>query len=455
MPTRNANAPEPEIDTTSIAAAVVIDTASGKTLYKLNPDKPWTAASLTKLMTARVFTSTPTNWDATGNILNSDEVGGGRLRVDVGTTMSLKDLMYSAIVGSANNAANALARLFNSDPTNAFIQGMNTYAASLGFSQTKFYDSSGMEPANMTTAYDVAVMLQEAARSEEVQKAMTVGSYMFTTRSPALQKTIKNTNDLLFMEPHMIVTAGKTGYLVESQYNYAVRVRPSDDAPWKGGELIIVVLGASSREASVKNAVALAKWAWGNVEWKTADVPVALTQNAMVGDKSNEIRELQKFLNAEKMSVATRGPGSPGQETTLFGSLTRDALKRFQNAHKTEILEPYGRAEGSGYLDFATRAFIQEYTPPSAPAVVASANVITRPLSPGMISADVRTLQELLAREPDVYPEKLVTGFYGQLTTQAVQRFQLKHGVVTTAGAPGFGYVGPETRARLNQLYGG
>jgi len=50
----------------------------------------------------------------------------------------------------------------------------------------------------------------------------------------------------------------------------------------------------------------------------------------MVGD---DVRALQVYLNTHGYPVATQGPGSPGQETTLFGLLTYQALKRFQAAN--------------------------------------------------------------------------------------------------------------------------
>lgn len=53
-----------------------------------------------------------------------------------------------------------------------------------------------------------------------------------------------------------------------------------------------------------------------------------------------------------------------------------------------------------------------------------------------------------------MYPEKLVTGYFGPLTLKAVQRFQTKYGIVSS-GSPsttGYGRVGPRTRAKLNEL---
>ncbi|MBI2096208.1 MAG: peptidoglycan-binding protein [Candidatus Taylorbacteria bacterium] len=75
----------------------------------------------------------------------------------------------------------------------------------------------------------------------------------------------------------------------------------------------------------------------------------------------------------------------------------------------------------------------------------------------GATSADVRKLQELFAQNPDIYPEAVISGYYGPLTTRAVERFQTKHGIVS-GGSPettGFGFVGPRTRAKLNEIFSG
>lgn len=63
----------------------------------------------------------------------------------------------------------------------------------------------------------------------------------------------------------------------------------------------------------------------------------------------------------------------------------------------------------------------------------------------------VKKLQEMLAQDPDVYPNGLVTGYYGPMTEQAVQRFQEKHGIASEGDA-GYGTVGPSTRAKLNSM---
>ncbi|MFH1188373.1 MAG: carboxypeptidase regulatory-like domain-containing protein [bacterium] len=76
------------------------------------------------------------------------------------------------------------------------------------------------------------------------------------------------------------------------------------------------------------------------------------------------------------------------------------------------------------------------------------------PLYNGLENADVRALQTFLKNQGnDVYPEGLVTGYFGGLTEKAVQRFQEKHGIASS-GDQGYGYVGPKTRAAINSLLG-
>lgn len=64
---------------------------------------------------------------------------------------------------------------------------------------------------------------------------------------------------------------------------------------------------------------------------------------------------------------------------------------------------------------------------------------------------EVSRLQEVLAQDATVYPEGLVTGYFGQLTLKAVQKFQVRYGIADSSH-PAFGIVGPMTRQRLNEL---
>jgi len=70
---------------------------------------------------------------------------------------------------------------------------------------------------------------------------------------------------------------------------------------------------------------------------------------------------------------------------------------------------------------------------------------LIRNLRQGMTGDDVKTLQAILASDPDVYPEGLITGFFGPMTARAVVKFQAKSGIEQV------GEVGPKTRAQINK----
>ncbi len=90
-------------------------------------------------------------------------------------------------------------------------------------------------------------------------------------------------------------------------------------------------------------------------------------------------------------------------------------------------------------------------------AMTASAATLTRSLDLGMSGSDVSSLQTYLSTDSSIYPSGLVTGYYGQLTKAAIERFQTAKGIVSsgTPASTGYGRVGPATRAALNQAMGG
>ena len=70
----------------------------------------------------------------------------------------------------------------------------------------------------------------------------------------------------------------------------------------------------------------------------------------------------------------------------------------------------------------------------------------------------VKCLQEFLkAQGPEIYPQGLITGFFGSLTRSAVIRFQEKYApeILFPLGLKqGSGFVGPSTRAKINRILG-
>ena len=80
-----------------------------------------------------------------------------------------------------------------------------------------------------------------------------------------------------------------------------------------------------------------------------------------------------------------------------------------------------------------------------------SCPLIGRSLKVGSSGDDVTRLQQFLARDPSIYPEGRVTGYYGALTESAVKRWQVKYNIVSsgTPASTGYGVVGPRTAAAI------
>ena len=92
---------------------------------------------------------------------------------------------------------------------------------------------------------------------------------------------------------------------------------------------------------------------------------------------------------------------------------------------------------------------------PVAGASVPSVGSYNANIAPNSKGNSVTALQNFLKSQgADIYPEGLVTGFYGGLTKAAVGRFQIKQGIVASANDAGYGMVGPKTRAKINSLLG-
>ncbi len=62
--------------------------------------------------------------------------------------------------------------------------------------------------------------------------------------------------------------------------------------------------------------------------------PQVFTRTLKLNSKGVDVKDLQKFLNSQGFSVAKKGPGSKGKETTLFGPATKAAVIKFQKAYR-------------------------------------------------------------------------------------------------------------------------
>ena len=138
-------------------SAVLVDLDANRVLWVRAPHLERAPASLTKLMTA-VVASDLTGLDTPVTV--SGEAAAAepsRMGLAAGQVLTVRDLLYGALLNSGNDAAFALA--VGIVPLDRFLYLMNRKAAYLHLRDTHFSTPNGLtDPANHTSAYDLAVL---------------------------------------------------------------------------------------------------------------------------------------------------------------------------------------------------------------------------------------------------------------------------------------------------------
>ena len=250
----------------SAKGAIVIDRDSGRVLFEKNPDSRLPVASISKLATALVFLETDTDWDKVVFMESGDYVGGARLKVGLGEGLTVKDLFYASLVGSANNGVAALVRA--TDMSNKeFIIKMNKKAQELGMEKTYFAEPTGLNMVNHSTARDVAKLMEAVLGKEEIVKALNMEKYGFKTLNTNRWVSIQNTDKLLssFLNngDGYKVLGGKTGYNLEARHCLTAGIRGQQKQ-----EIVAVILGAESNSARFQEMKGLAWWVFSNWKWE-------------------------------------------------------------------------------------------------------------------------------------------------------------------------------------------
>lgn len=80
----------------------------------------------------------------------------------------------------------------------------------------------------------------------------------------------------------------------------------------------------------------------------------AFKRTLKLGSQGDDVKALQVFLNTHGFILVRSGPGSPGNETSLYGKLTAAAVAKFQEAYADQILSPLGFKKGTGIFGDAT-----------------------------------------------------------------------------------------------------
>ena len=187
--------------------------------------------------------------------MRPDENGliGAKLHVGNGDTVREVDLFYSSLVGSANNATLALARSVGLSDE-GFVRDMNAKAKDFKLDHTHFTDPTGLDPENVSSVKDLAVMARYAFSFPEIKKATTQTNHEMRSVAFDEYHNVRSTNNML-KSGDFNISGSKTGYLDEAGYCLITQIR--NDA---GRELISVIVGATSHHQRFYETQALLKW---------------------------------------------------------------------------------------------------------------------------------------------------------------------------------------------------
>jgi D-alanyl-D-alanine endopeptidase (penicillin-binding protein 7) len=220
------------------AAAIIFNPETGQVLWEENAQDKRSIASITKLMTAFVFLEDSPDLSREITIQRSDVYAASTTYLRANERISIDHLLHLTLIASDNAAARVLARISHGG-TASFIERMNEAAIEMGLESTTFADPSGLNPANISSAYDLSRLISIVSGNETMAAIMRTPS--FTIRTSRRAVNINNTNHLV-RGGEVDVVGGKTGFITRAGYCLATLLR----LPQSNHQVAVVVLGAGS-----------------------------------------------------------------------------------------------------------------------------------------------------------------------------------------------------------------
>jgi D-alanyl-D-alanine endopeptidase (penicillin-binding protein 7) len=219
-------------------AAIAFNPETGEVVWQENGQEKRPIASITKVMTALVFLEDNPDLSREVTVERSDVYAASTTYLKANERITLDNLLHLALIPSDNGAARALARVSHGG-TASFVERMNEKAIELGLENTSFADPSGLNPANVSSAYDLSRLISYASADERIASIMRMQHYTVSTSRRTIR--INNTNKLLGGSD-VDVMAGKTGFISKAGYCLATMLR----LPQSQQTVAVVVLGAKS-----------------------------------------------------------------------------------------------------------------------------------------------------------------------------------------------------------------
>ncbi|HGO9110461.1 TPA: serine hydrolase [Neisseria meningitidis] len=236
----------------SSQSALVVNNKTGQILYQKNADRIMPIASISKLMSAMVVLDANLDMNETVTITPDeiDRIKGTGSRLAIGTALTRKELLHLSLMSSENRATHALGRTYPGG-MGAFVAAMNRKAQSLGMYGSRFYEPTGLNFQNVSTAKDLSLMVNAAAQYPQIRTNSTSNYASVQTKNG--QQNYKNSNALV-REGMWNIELQKTGYIREAGRSMVVKANIQNQP------VTIVLLNSPTSATRVNDARKIESW---------------------------------------------------------------------------------------------------------------------------------------------------------------------------------------------------
>jgi serine-type D-Ala-D-Ala endopeptidase (penicillin-binding protein 7) len=233
--------------------ALIYDEQTRRPIYNKNSETVVPIASITKLMTAMVMLDAKLPMDEEVNVTEDElnKIRRAKSKLRVGMTLTRSDLLKLALMASENRAALALARSYPGGPA-AMVAAMNAKARVLGMQNTRFFDPTGLDSDNVSTAQDLVKMVSAARYYPLIHQYTTSASHSVEGLRGRPMR-FNNTNPLV-RNASWEIGVSKTGYISEAGLCLVM------EATIKQRPVIIVLLDSWGKHTRVGDANRIRKW---------------------------------------------------------------------------------------------------------------------------------------------------------------------------------------------------
>ena len=237
------------------AAALVEDQRTGEYLIEKQASAVVPIASITKLMTAMVVLDAEINLNESLTIetKDMDTLRHSHSRLPVGSHITRGDALLIALMSSDNRAASVLGRTFPGGSA-ACVAAMNAKAKSLGLAETHFVDSTGLSGRNVSSARDLAKLVDAAYKYDLIREFTTCKQASIHNGRRYL--AFHNTNRLI-QNPRWQIGLSKTGFIGEAGRCLVMQARVAQRP------VLIVLLDSQGRLTRVGDANRIKQWLEG------------------------------------------------------------------------------------------------------------------------------------------------------------------------------------------------